>query len=359
MKKILLILFTVCFSAQFSFGQQAAIDTNSNCNMATLITASNIYIPTYDKFSNDKSEANYCFIATSTNAKLIIKSKGYIAYAYVDSLPICDLNQWTYFAKGFDSLTMHLNNLKIGKKYFYKINKHWSSKNDNFESGIRNINPIMFEDFQQTPKYIYDNQPFNFNIGNYSFGRDNNDNCTTNKSLLNIIDLFVKFKAAATSCTLNLNLDNAYLESRLFLKNNYTCQAIQSNKNIRTDTFTGLTIGNEYTVRIEIGGDAALGYARTATANNASITLVGGSVTGVENNSQPTFSIAPNPSNGNFTFVSDENADIVISDLLGSKVADLQNVIPNQNIDLQLPKGIYLLHVSNAKGSKIEKLVIE
>jgi len=28
-------------------------------------------------------------------------------------------------------------------------------------------------------------------------------------------------------------------------------------------------------------------------------------------------------------------------------------------IDLQLPKGIYLLKVTNSKGSKIEKLVIE
>jgi hypothetical protein len=279
---------------------------------------------------------------------------------------------WNHFAITFskDTVSEYLNGVFVKK---YKITRNSSLPKCEIAKNLNaQIDDIFFFDKKlslveinqiQNSSNIKDlaiNSPLNFDLNTLIRGRNSFSNCSTTKADSNTVDLLVKFKATSTSATLDLNLNNASLESRLGLTSApNTCQAIQSNKNLRTDTFTGLTIGNEYTVRIEIGGDAALGYARTAIANNASITLVGGTVTGVENNSKLTFSIAPNPSNGNFTYISDENADIVISDLLGSKVADLQNVSPNQNIDLQLLKGIYLLNVSNSKGSKIEKLVIE
>lgn len=363
MKKILPILFTVCFTAQFSLAQEQArlsvtpLDSNVTCAKATVIPHTfnkNEFL--IDSFANKGgNNAYYTFTATSKSGKIEVIRPNYsinnsLIYIYLDST-ICGSGN---IIKRNSSTRVDFSNLIIGKKYIISL-----QCNENPTFKIRVLAYKKDDNSDKSPTFLNLNTNYNFNIADYSFGRTYWTNCNTTKNDSNIILLHVKFKATETSCTLNLNLDNATLESRLFLMENYTCQAIQKNKNLRTDIFTGLTIGNDYTVGIEIGGDVALGYARTATANNASITLVGGSVTGVENNSQSTFSIAPNPSNGNFIFISDENADIIISDLLGSKVADLQNVIPNQNIDLQLAKGIYLLNVSNAKGSKIEKLVIE
>ncbi|MEY5046935.1 MAG: hypothetical protein RLZZ175_294 [Bacteroidota bacterium] len=378
MKKILLILFTVCFTAQFSLAQGQArlsvapLDSNVTCAKATVIphTFNNneFLIDSFANKGNPYTSCYYSFIAKTKSGKIRIYDtvntyqNGIGGFGVNDGCAGNTVNYTKVNSEsnpiyyGYNSLLV--DNLIIGKRYI--IDLYLYTKKYNFK--LIAIANKKDDNAPSSPTSLTSNSPYSFNLLDYSYGREYNygNSCTTNKADSNVVTIFVKFKATATTATLDLNLNNASLESRLGLTSApNTCQAIQSNKNLRTDTFTGLTIGNEYTVRIEIGGDAALGYARTATSNNASITLVDGSVTGVENNSQPTFSIAPNPSNGNFTFVSDENADIVISDLLGSKVADLQNVTPNQNIDLQLPKGIYLLNVSIVKGSKIEKMVIE
>jgi len=362
MKKILIFLFTVCFTAQFSLAQEQArlsvapLDSNVNCDKATVIPHTfnnNEFL--VDSFANKNGNAYYTFTATSKSGKIRILTDDAVSVIISND---CQYSNYIINNKGYKYFTGYFDNLTVGKKYIIWLRNYYGKK---FKLTV--IADKKADNVPSTPTTI-SGTPYNFYLGDYSKGREgdysNASYCSTTKADTNVVTVFVKFKATSTSATLDLNLNNASLESRLGLTSApKTCQAIQKNKNLRTDTFTGLTIGNEYTVRIEIGGDAALGYARTATANNASITLVGGATTGIETVSQPTFGIAPNPSNGNFSFISDENADLEISDLLGAKVAILQKVSHNQNIDLQLAKGIYLLKVTNTKGSKIEKLVIE
>lgn len=360
MKNILLSLFTLYFSIQFSQAQEQnrlsaiPLDSNITCDKATQLNINQFFD---DSFSNKVKlpdfvqPAYFSFIAVSKT--MIIQERLYDPWI---TLYDQGCNKSISKQYNYSNSKCFISDLTIGNVYKIKLFDYLYSRK-NFQIGVFISKE---DDFTIYPTYINENINYNFNLFEYSKGRDINSICTTTKADSNTVDLFVKFKATSTAATLDLNLDNAALESRLgLISAPNTCQPIQKNKNLRTDTFTGLTIGNDYTVRIEIGGDAVLGYIRIETANNASITLVGGTVTSVENNSQPIFSIAPNPSNGKFTFVSNESADLVIYDLLGSEIAYLHNVSPNQNIDLQLSKGIYLIKVSNDKGSEIEKLVIE
>lgn len=217
------------------------------------------------------------------------------------------------------------------------------------------------DDLFLSPQVLTENNIYNFNVNDYTRGRDISTSCKTSKADSNTVDLFVKFTASATNETIIINADNTNYETLVELTTApYTCNAaFQIGQNQRFYTFSGLTIGTEYTARVEFGGDAPIGFARLNAANNASIVLKSGVVTSLEYNiTQSSFQISPNPNNGSFSFKSNEESDLSIYDLLGNKVYE-QNAVLNKDLNLSLSQGVYFIHVKNDIGVQVQKMVIE
>jgi hypothetical protein len=80
---------------------------------------------------------------------------------------------------------------------------------------------------------------------------------------------------------------------------------------------------------------------------------------GIGNVSKDGFAIYPNPSNGKFTLVLEESADIVIFNALGSEIynASLEN--GNQILTLNMANGVYLLKVANGNINRTMKIVVQ
>lgn len=127
--------------------------------------------------------------------------------------------------------------------------------------------------------------------------------------------------------------------------------------------FDGENINGNWTLTVRDQGPADLG-----SLNNWKITYCEQPVAlSNDDISEATFTVYPNPSNGNFTIkgsnVSDsDQAIITIVDLNGRVVfnKDVQNVSQlNETIDVQnLNNGLYLLQVQQGASSTVEKIII-
>jgi thiol-disulfide isomerase/thioredoxin len=70
--------------------------------------------------------------------------------------------------------------------------------------------------------------------------------------------------------------------------------------------------------------------------------------------------IFPNPSTGLVSIKTNTNVNVAINDVLGKVVFTKNNIENNSNLDLSsLPKGVYLVKLSNELGTKTEKLILQ
>jgi hypothetical protein len=124
-----------------------------------------------------------------------------------------------------------------------------------------------------------------------------------------------------------------------------------------TDNGLGLVIGKEYTyIIVAHYQNGALSY-----ASNGACALIT-SIHELDNDIAVT--IAPNPTNGNFTLVSEffssSKTTISIKNSLGQVVytADVLMTKEGQAIDVNLKPGVYMLQVSNGKNTAVERMII-
>ena len=68
--------------------------------------------------------------------------------------------------------------------------------------------------------------------------------------------------------------------------------------------------------------------------------------------------VYPNPSNGNFTITGAEGIDVVIFDINGSKVYEKNNLTENENIQLNLANGVYLVKFIKDDKVGVKKVVV-
>lgn len=285
MKKLLFMCTLSFWGMNLGFGQ-AAIDSNATCTKASFIECNQYY--------KDSGESYYKFVATSNYVNIKAITNYFIGVVLTKQLDPLNVNSCGIYDKGFrdtkggsstgvTNLMLPSDSLIIGNTYYVYI-KPYDSKA--FTLSIINGNKNDFSSFNANQ--LTENIPYNFNINNYSKGRETNygnlPSCTTTKADSNTVDLFIKFKALASTMSLVLNVDNSNLESIIELTSSpNTCNKdFQIGKTQRNYSFSGLTVGNDYTARIEIGGDAALGFARMNGVNNASVVLKAGVVTDIE-----------------------------------------------------------------------------
>jgi hypothetical protein len=81
---------------------------------------------------------------------------------------------------------------------------------------------------------------------------------------------------------------------------------------------------------------------------------------GVNELELPSILIFPNPSDGMFHFNSTQSIDkIIISDLLGNTITQIDHPIENDRVNSELKDGVYLVHVFIKDNELIKKLIIQ
>lgn len=131
-------------------------------------------------------------------------------------------------------------------------------------------------DIAKSAAVITNNAVILGNVVDYKQGRSVISNCSTSSIEVNAIDAFYTFIADNNSVSLNLNVDNPGWESSMELidTTNYTSisnqciNTIGAGQTERTYTFTALTVGQKYEVRLELGSTSPLGHARIAGAGS-------------------------------------------------------------------------------------------
>jgi hypothetical protein len=118
-----------------------------------------------------------------------------------------------------------------------------------------------------------------------------------------------------------------------------------------------------------INGQVSQSYTATANGNFAVVITQGlcsdtsacSQITtvGIGTVSKDGFAIYPNPSNGKFTLVLDESADIVIFNALGSEIYKASLEKGKQILTLNMTNGVYLLKVGNGNINRTTKIVIQ
>jgi altronate dehydratase len=74
--------------------------------------------------------------------------------------------------------------------------------------------------------------------------------------------------------------------------------------------------------------------------------------------SENSFSIYPNPTNGQFTvFLPTENAEIIVTDILGQEIIKIQTTQNTSNLQIN-NNGIYNIYVQTAQGTATQKLIV-
>jgi hypothetical protein len=124
-----------------------------------------------------------------------------------------------------------------------------------------------------------------------------------------------------------------------------------------TDNWLGLATGKEYTyVIVAHYKNGALSY-----ASNGACALI----TGIyETNNDIAVTIAPNPTKGSFTLVSEffsnSTTTISIKNSLGQVVytTDVFMTKDGQVIDVNLSPGPYMIQVSNRKGTAVKRMIL-
>lgn len=123
----------------------------------------------------------------------------------------------------------------------------------------------------------------------FTRGRNTTTGCKTSATDANTIDVFCPFIANNSTSSLDLTVGNPSWLSTMELVDtvNYssisTCQNnIGVGQSLRTYNFTGLTVGQKYIVRLELGDSAPLGHARLETINNTFNLKLLGNVTAID-----------------------------------------------------------------------------
>lgn len=84
-----------------------------------------------------------------------------------------------------------------------------------------------------------------------------------------------------------------------------------------------------------------------------------GVVMSVEDLNKSTFAIYPNPAQSSFFIESLEKGNLSVYDLSGKKVLSKNNLTGNNQINISLPKGIYIVEFDNQKSKSTKKLIVE
>ena len=118
-------------------------------------------------------------------------------------------------------------------------------------------------------------------------------------------------------------------------------------------TFTP-NAGTPYLIRVFSYG--------TATTNEGDFTIciVDPLMTGIEESTNETFMIYPNPSSGKFTIeTKEQETEISIVNVVGEKILSLKMISDKSEIDLnEQPNGIYFLNIKTENGIANKKLII-
>ncbi|SHJ14714.1 Por secretion system C-terminal sorting domain-containing protein [Flavobacterium terrae] len=127
-----------------------------------------------------------------------------------------------------------------------------------------------------------------------------------------------------------------------------------------SSTATSTTISN-----INIPGNVIISFEDNSTTTNRvafdDLTWICFATLSTENFTENTFSIYPNPSNGNFRIEYDPaigNINVEIFSAIGQKVFEKQNINDTNISTNNLQKGIYLLKITNDSKSIVKKIVI-
>ena len=126
----------------------------------------------------------------------------------------------------------------------------------------------------------------------YQRGRNIASNCKTSAKDTNTIDAYYTFVANNSSTSLDLTVGNPawlstmeLLDTLTFSPISNTCQSnVGVGQTTRTYNFTGLTVGQKYLVRLELGDVAPLGHARMEAVNNTFSVKLNSTVTDVSDN---------------------------------------------------------------------------
>ncbi len=71
------------------------------------------------------------------------------------------------------------------------------------------------------------------------------------------------------------------------------------------------------------------------------------------------FTIYPNPSNGDFTLMLAEESEVNVYNVMGQQVMSLNNVSGKQQISLSAPKGLYFVHIRSGNDVHVKPIIIE
>jgi hypothetical protein len=70
------------------------------------------------------------------------------------------------------------------------------------------------------------------------------------------------------------------------------------------------------------------------------------------------FSIYPNPTSGQFTVeLSTDNAEIIVTDILGKQIIKTQTIHNTKNLQLE-DNGIYFISITTKQGTITRKLIV-
>jgi hypothetical protein len=140
---------------------------------------------------------------------------------------------------------------------------------------------------------------------------------------------------------MNESLD---LSGEYALANGYFSFIVEGNSiTITAAELTTMGLTDEFDVCITVTYN---GVDNVPANNTACLAVTRGDPVNVENNIAAAISVFPNPANSIITVANAENEDIVVLNMLGEVVANVNNASSNQNIDIsKLANGTYFVKV--------------
>jgi hypothetical protein len=155
---------------------------------------------------------------------------------------------------------------------------------------------------------------------------------------------------------------------------------------VLTSVITPESLGNDGVIDLSVsGGTPTYSYlwSNTATSQDLNALIAGiysvivtdangctttssntvNSVVGLEEKSKEfSFTLSPNPSNGQFAIKLvnfDKNNSVQIFDVLGKKVFESKNISSSTMIDLNERNGVYLVKITNGSNFHVERIIVK